>query len=136
MGEKKISRREFLEKGLAIGFGVVGLGVLSVCDAKTITVKKKKIINLDKINNNQMVNFIYKNKKGILVKTNNKFYAYYNLCTHKGGPLEVQSSDVFRCKWHGATFNISNGNHISGPGSGTLTKIPITIKNKAVYISD
>ncbi len=135
MADEKINRRDFIKKGVVIGFGITGLGVLNACGANAGDLKSKKITSVSTMKNNEIMNFTYKNEKGILVKFNDKFYAYKNKCTHKGGPVDKFSNNEIVCKWHDAKFEPATGKHLSGPGQGMLEKINIKIKDGAVWLA-
>jgi len=58
-------------------------------------------------------------KKIALFNVNNQYYAIDDTCTHAGGPLsegDVKGT-VLTCPWHGATFNIINGEVLGEPAS-------------------
>ena len=56
----------------------------------------------------------------LLLRSSNNVKAFTRRCTHQGVQLNAFSDDVSVCAYgHGAQFN-SNGQHISGPGDGSL----------------
>ncbi len=56
----------------------------------------------------------------LLLRSGNNVKAFTRRCTHQGVQLNAFSNGVSVCAYgHGAQFN-SNGQHISGPGSGSL----------------
>ena len=56
----------------------------------------------------------------LLLRSDNNVKAFTRRCTHQGVQLNAFSDGVALCAFgHGAQFN-SNGQHISGPGSGSL----------------
>jgi nitrite reductase/ring-hydroxylating ferredoxin subunit len=132
--EKKLTRREFIKQGFIVSLGVTGFSLSNACKAKAKQIKTKKIIEISKIKNNELFKFAFKGEKGVLIKHNDKFYAYKDSCVHRGGPMKNIQDDRLVCAWHGAKYEPDTGKHVSGPGSGTLEKIDITIKNGAVYI--
>ena len=56
----------------------------------------------------------------LLLRSGNNIKAFTRRCTHQGVQLNAFSDGVSVCAYgHGAQFN-SNGQHISGPGDGSL----------------
>ena len=56
----------------------------------------------------------------LLLRSEDNIKAFTRRCTHQGVQLNAFSNGVSVCAYgHGAQFN-SNGNHISGPGGGSL----------------
>ena len=56
----------------------------------------------------------------LLLRSGDNIKAFTRRCTHQGVQLNAFSNGVSVCAFgHGAQFN-ENGNHISGPGDGSL----------------
>ena len=56
----------------------------------------------------------------LLLRSGDNIKAFTRRCTHQGVQLNAFSNGVSVCAYgHGAQFN-ANGNHISGPGGGSL----------------
>ena len=56
----------------------------------------------------------------LLLRSGDNIRAFTRRCTHQGIQLNAFSNGVSVCAFgHGAQFN-ANGNHISGPGGGSL----------------
>jgi nitrite reductase/ring-hydroxylating ferredoxin subunit len=51
--------------------------------------------------------------------TAGKVVAFSGKCTHKGGPLQVEGTDLV-CQWHGATFEAFTGKVVKGPATTPL----------------
>jgi nitrite reductase/ring-hydroxylating ferredoxin subunit len=61
---------------------------------------------------------------------NGNFVACERACTHAGVPVDYDSgSHQFVCPAHGAIFDPASGSHLSGPGSGPLRSVPITVNS-------
>lgn len=135
MEEKNVSRRDFIKNSVIIGLGVTGAGIINICTTKEVHALGSKLIKTSRLKNNQAIRFKYSGAKYILVRINDKFYAYKNECTHKGGPLELKSKNKFRCKWHGAEFEPVSGKVLKGPAQNSLEKLNLKIKNGYVYIA-
>ena len=56
----------------------------------------------------------------LLLRSGDNIKAFTRRCTHQGVQLNAFSNGISVCAFgHGAQFN-ANGNHISGPGDGSL----------------
>lgn len=79
--------------------------------------------------------------EAFLVKTNNKFYAYLNLCRHWTVGLDFDDNEFFSedgewlvCKNHGAIYNPVTGECASGPcGGAALYTVPLVEKEGVLY---
>ncbi len=64
------------------------------------------------------------------------YYAIADTCPHKGGPLSegrVQGTMV-TCPWHGATFDITNGNVLSPPADEQVKSYRVQIDGDEISI--
>ena len=64
------------------------------------------------------------------------YYAVDDTCTHKGGPLsegELEGT-VVTCPWHGATFDLSTGNHLAPPAPTGVTRWEVKIEGGDVMV--
>ncbi len=77
-----------------------------------------------------------------MVKRNNSFYLYRNICPHLGTPLEWQENqfldpdgELLQCASHGALFLIESGECLSGPCAGDrLISAAHEIENGDLYL--
>lgn len=63
--------------------------------------------------------------QGFVVKKNDKFYAYQNLCQHLPITLDLKDNQFFshdkrflQCHMHGALYEVESGLCVSGPCHG------------------
>ena len=65
-----------------------------------------------------------------------KFYATSHLCTHYKAPLAKAAfmEDRIVCQWHGACFNIKDGNIEDGPALDSLKSYPVKEENGTIYV--
>ncbi len=71
----------------------------------------EKIGNLKNLKRGESVNFQFKGKEGILVRTkNDKLVAYSRVCPHEGGTI-VWDADINKllCECHLSIFNVDDG---------------------------
>ncbi|XP_068572206.1 apoptosis-inducing factor 3-like [Cebidichthys violaceus] len=73
----------------------------------------------------------------LLTRSEGKYSAIGNQCTHYGAPLSkgVISGNTVRCPWHGACFNIHTGDLEEFPGMDCLPCHKVKIQNRKVYVS-
>lgn len=85
--------------------------------------------------------------KGIVVQVDGKeiavfsvnglFYAIDNTCSHRGGPLGEGSlhGTTVNCPWHGAQFDVSNGQVFGPPASAGVTSYSTKVEEGSVCVS-
>lgn len=65
-----------------------------------------------------------------------KYYAIDDTCTHAGGPLsegDVVGTEV-TCPWHGATFDVTTGQVLSGPAARSVGSYPVKVEGNEIKI--
>lgn len=74
-------------------------------------------------------------RKALVVNTGDGFKAYYNFCTHMGGPLKV-CGEKFCCLWHHSEFDIKTGARLTGqaPPGTALATLPIVIEGEDIFV--
>ncbi|KAM3934092.1 apoptosis-inducing factor 3-like isoform 2-T3 [Leptodactylus fuscus] len=84
----------------------------------------------------EMREFEVQGQSILLVRHNGVFSAVGNKCSHYGAPLSkgVLVGDRIRCPWHGACFNVRNGDIEEYPGLDSLPCFKITVENGSVCI--
>ncbi|XP_075710288.1 apoptosis-inducing factor 3-like [Rhinoderma darwinii] len=84
----------------------------------------------------EMREFQVQGQSILLVKNNGVFSAVGNKCSHYGAPLSkgVLVGDRVRCPWHGACFNVRNGDIEEFPGLDSLPCYKVTVENGSVCI--
>ncbi|XP_042287700.1 apoptosis-inducing factor 3 [Thunnus maccoyii] len=73
----------------------------------------------------------------LLTRSEGKYSAIGNQCTHYGAPLSKGfiSGNRVRCPWHGACFNVQTGDLEEFPGMDCLPCHKVKIQNSKVYVS-
>jgi nitrite reductase/ring-hydroxylating ferredoxin subunit len=100
----------------------------------------EKIANVKELKRGGWINFPYKGKEGILVKTKqDKLVAYSRVCPHEGGTI-VWDADIDKllCECHLSIFNVDDGTVYKYSSlfekMGNLTPIELKIdKNQDIY---
>lgn len=74
--------------------------------------------------------------KILLIKQNNTFKALGTKCSHYGGPLlnGVLYGGHISCPWHGACFNLDNGDIEDFPGCDSIPSYQVTVKGSDVIV--
>lgn len=143
---EKISRREFLGRGVAAAMAVAGVtacGRLLTTEAfaageaaEVIVGPDKMVANLAELKNRGAVNFMYNGKKSVLLYNNGEIRAFENICTHRGGPTK-RKGDRLVCQWHGAVFDPLTGESQKPPApkGSKLSAIPIEVKDGTIFVA-
>jgi len=63
-------------------------------------------------------------------------FAIDDTCTHRGGPLsEGELKDgIVTCPWHGAQFNVKDGQVLKSPAPKSVSSYPARITNGAIEV--
>ncbi len=71
----------------------------------------EKIGNVKNLKRGESINFHYKGKEGILVRTKqDKLVAYSRVCPHEGGTIEWDPAiNRLLCECHLSIFNVDDG---------------------------
>ena len=98
---------------------------------KLVTVASKKNIEVGKT-----FSAMVQGKAVGLFNVDGKIYAMDSECTHAGGPLcegEITGTTV-TCPWHGASFNLTNGEALSAPAFEALNCYKVVVEGDDVKI--
>jgi len=77
-------------------------------------------------------------KQIALFNVDDQYYAIDDTCTHAGGSLsegDVAGTTV-TCPWHGAEFNISNGEVLGEPAEEGVKSYKVLIEGESISIED
>jgi nitrite reductase/ring-hydroxylating ferredoxin subunit len=76
------------------------------------------------------------NKSIALFNVEGTIYAIGNECTHAGAPLcEGQlSANVVTCPWHGATFDVTNGNVLGAPAFDNVPSYKVVVEGDDIKL--
>lgn len=81
--------------------------------------------------------------RGFVVRQTDHVFAYQNLCTHAGHPLNwapdrflTKDGSAIICASHGATYAIETGECFAGPGAGgKLRSVDVSVRDGVVYVT-
>jgi uncharacterized membrane protein/nitrite reductase/ring-hydroxylating ferredoxin subunit len=76
-----------------------------------------EVATVDELKMNSMKLLHVKDKRIVLARTEDRFVAFEDRCTHRGGSLAAGSTicNVVQCPWHGSQFDLITGEVKSGP---------------------
>jgi len=76
-------------------------------------------------------------KKVAVFNVEGRFYALDNLCSHRGGPLGEGSLRGKRvnCPWHGAQFDVTNGQVLSFPATEGIASYSTTVEGDGIWVA-
>lgn len=102
----------------------------------------QKLLDSRKLQEGASLGITHEHQQLLLIRQNNRAYAYINSCPHLGITLEFQANqflnadgEYIQCSTHGALFEITNGSCIWGPCSGqALQKVSIKEFDGAIWL--
>jgi len=99
---------------------------------------EKEVAHVNDIQDGQMKEVPFGDGGAVLLsKVNGQFFATSHKCTHYGAPLikGVLSSDGhITCPWHGACFNVKNGDIEDAPALDSLFKFEVEVRCDKVFV--
>ena len=79
---------------------------------------------------------IVDDKALLLVRWQDKFYAFLNNCPHENLPLtgaDIEADELI-CPHHGARFCIFNGTVVAPPAFDDLETFPVKLENNTIHV--
>jgi nitrite reductase/ring-hydroxylating ferredoxin subunit len=91
---------------------------------------------LDQLGVNQMKLLHIGGKRIVLGRTEERYVAFDDHCTHKGGSLAGGSMicGKVQCPWHGSQFDCATGQVCSGPAEGNINVYPLSVRNNRLIL--
>jgi uncharacterized membrane protein/nitrite reductase/ring-hydroxylating ferredoxin subunit len=88
------------------------------------------------LKSNQMRLIHVGDKRIVVARTDNRFVAFDDHCTHRGGSLAGGSMacGIVQCPWHGSQFDVNTGEIKAGPAKHPIVTYPILEENGKMYI--
>jgi nitrite reductase/ring-hydroxylating ferredoxin subunit/uncharacterized membrane protein len=71
-----------------------------------------------------------------LARTDRGYFAFDEICTHKGGPLcdGVLMDETIQCPWHGSRFDIRTGEVKAGPARARIHTFEIRVGDDRISV--
>jgi nitrite reductase/ring-hydroxylating ferredoxin subunit len=87
---------------------------------------KQPLIAVEYVPEGESVTVDFFGREVLVSKADGKPRAIANTCTHLGGPLEQHGQELV-CGWHGARFDVTTGQPLSGPARCPLMVLPTNV---------
>ena len=99
-------------------------------------VQKVAVCQVGALKEGEMRQFAVAERKVLLARVENKFWAIAPHCPHAGAPLAdgVIHDDRVVCPWHNACFSLRTGKLLEPPAFNDLTSYPTSIESETVYV--
>ncbi|MFT5042971.1 MAG: 3-phenylpropionate/trans-cinnamate dioxygenase ferredoxin subunit [Planctomycetota bacterium] len=97
----------------------------------------KKIANVADLAPGSAMSADFEGETVALFNVEGKVYVIADDCSHVGGPLsegEVAGT-IVTCPYHGATFDLTNGEAKSAPASAPVTSYQVRIEGDEIQIA-
>ena len=97
-----------------------------------------KVGEVDSIQNGGLIDFDYKDKKILIARSGDKFFATDRICTHayadlSTGFMNVEEKTV-TCPLHMSIFKLEDGVPQNLPAEEPLKTYPVKIEQSVIYI--
>jgi nitrite reductase/ring-hydroxylating ferredoxin subunit len=98
--------------------------------------KFQRVANVDNIPPDKGMVVAVDGKEIAVFNVGGNFYAIDNICTHRGGPLGegYLRGKVISCPWHGAQFDVTNGQIVSPPAPSNAPIYFTRVKDGGVWV--
>ena len=75
-------------------------------------------------------------QKIVVANIDGEFCAYFDECTHDGGPLSEGEleGDVVTCPWHFSKFNVRTGEIVESPAEEEIPVFEVKVEDGAVHV--
>lgn len=72
----------------------------------------------------------------LLSRRGEDVFAVAAVCTHRGGPLEVEKSEngCIECPWHGSRFSLLDGSVAGGPATFPLARLETRVRDGMIEV--
>lgn len=97
-----------------------------------------KLINIDAIENNDMVQVSIKNQNYLVAKVDDKLYVTDDMCTHEDAELSMGclNGAKVKCPLHGSYFDLASGIALNEPAEEPIKIYKTTVKDNHLYIDE
>jgi Rieske Fe-S protein len=139
LSKQRVSRRNFVRLGAAVGLGVVGSSVSSACGALSgsggAVSGGRTIVRVSEVPLGSARAFRddYSGERAVLVRLESgRFVAYSVVCTHQGCPVAYRDGELL-CPCHGSLFDPAHGGAVvRGPAQEPLQVIEVATEGGKV----
>jgi nitrite reductase/ring-hydroxylating ferredoxin subunit len=107
---------------------------------KTYLENEIPLCSLDDIEEGHSIEMMVQGRSLFAVRKSDSIYAYWNICPHRGSPLNWSPNQFFsvdkqslQCAFHGALFEVDSGLCIAGPCNGDHLQAIDLVQNGKDY---
>ena len=95
-----------------------------------------EIADTDELKVNSMKLLHIKDKRIVLARTEDRYVAFDDRCTHRGGSLAGGSTmcNLVQCPWHGSQFDLATGEVKSGPAVEGIKIYQVAERNGKIIL--
>lgn len=95
-----------------------------------------EVATADEFKTNSMKLLHVKDKRIVLARTEDRFVAFDDRCTHRGGSLAGGSTmcNVVQCPWHGSQFDLISGKVKAGPAKEGIKIYSVREDNGKIFL--
>ena len=96
-----------------------------------------KVAKTGDISEGQVKSFLVETEIICICNVGGNFYAFKDQCSHQEFPLSdgELEGEVIRCAYHGAEFNVKNGEALCMPAIEPIETFELKIEDDEIYIS-
>ena len=95
-----------------------------------------EVADTDELKVNSMKLLHIKDKRIVLARTEDRYVAFDDRCTHRGGSLAGGSTmcNLVQCPWHGSQFDLATGEVKSGPAVEGIKIYQVAERNGKIIL--
>ena len=99
---------------------------------------KIKLINVNDIKNDDMLQVSINGENYLVAKINDRFFVTSDLCTHEDAELTMGclKGTTVKCPLHGSYFDLTSGVALNEPAEDPISVYKTIIENNHLYIDE
>ena len=99
---------------------------------------KIKLINVNDIKNDDMLQVSINGENYLIAKINDRFFVTSDMCTHEDAELTMGclKGTTVKCPLHGSYFDLTSGVALNEPAEDPISVYKTIIENNHLYIDE
>ena len=99
---------------------------------------KIKLINVNDIKNDDMLQVSINGENYLIAKINDRFFVTSDMCTHEDAELTMGclKGTTVKCPLHGSYFDLTSGLALNEPAEDPISVYKTIIENNHLYIDE
>jgi nitrite reductase/ring-hydroxylating ferredoxin subunit/uncharacterized membrane protein len=96
-----------------------------------------EVAETDELKVNQMKLLRIGDRRIVLTRSEDGYFAFDDRCTHRGGSLAggMMICRIVQCPWHGSQFDVKTGTVKAGPAKQSIRTYRVTEREGAIYLA-